>query len=162
MIVVSNHNSRRDPVYVNLMLKRPVHYMSKKENFDWHNSIFQYLMVRLFEAFPVDRDNPGTEVIHTTEKLLSEGKVVGIFPEGTRFPDTALHPFEGGAAYVSWRTGATILPVAIYDEIVHIGKPFELPPLEGRPRAVLPRVTMEIREKIIEMLPEDWEIMPQG
>lgn len=161
MIIVSNHNSRRDPVEINIMINRPVHFMAKKESFDWRNGIFEYLMVSLFEAFPVDRNHPGPEVIRTTEKLLSEGKIVGIFPEGTRFPDKSLHPFEGGAAYIAWRTGATLLPIAVYGDVVHIGKPFKLTPMEGRPRTILPKVTMEIRERIIELLPEGWEILPQ-
>lgn len=164
LIVVSNHNSRRDPVLINLMLRRPVHYMAKKESFDWHNGPFECLMVHLFGAFPVDRERPGPEVIRTTEKLLADGSCVGIFPEGTRYPDHLLHPFEGGAAYFAWKSGATLLPIAVfYDdgEVVRFGKPFVIPEMEGRPRDVLPRITGIIRGKIFELLPPGWEAMPQ-
>jgi 1-acyl-sn-glycerol-3-phosphate acyltransferase len=164
LIVISNHNSRRDPVLINLMMRRPVHYMAKKESFDWHNGIFEYLMVRLFGAFPVDREHPGPEVIRTTEKLLADGGCIGIFPEGTRFPDQLLHPFEGGAAYFAWKTGATLLPIAVFKdggEVVRFGKPFKIPEMEGRPRDVLPRITDIIKGKILELLPPDWDMMPQ-
>ena len=161
MIVVSNHNSRRDPVEINLMMRRPVHYMAKKESFDWHDGIFEYLMVRLFGAFPVDRDRPGPEVIRTTERLLARGECVGIFPEGTRFPDTSLHPFSDGAAYIAWKTGATLLPVAVFNDgrdVVRIGKPFNVPATQGRPRDVLPRITTMIRERVAELLPPGWDL----
>lgn len=162
MIVVSNHNSRRDPVEINIMLNRPVHYMAKKESFDWRNGIFECLMVRLFGAYPVDRESPGPEVIRTTEGFLARGECVGIFPEGTRFPDTCLHPFSGGAAYIAWKTGATLLPVAVFNDgrdVVRFGRPFTLPPLEGRPRDVLPRITAMIRDRVSELLPPGWEVL---
>jgi len=167
LLVVSNHNSRRDPVAICLALRRPVHYMAKRENFDPRNGLLEYLMVRLFGAFPVDREHPGPEVIRTTERLLTEGRCVGIFPEGTRHPDTRLHPFEPGAAYIAFRTGATILPVAVVEEEgapyeVRIGKPFRLPPLHGRPREVIPKANAIIREKVAELLPNHWETAAEG
>ena len=164
LIVVSNHSSRRDPAAINLMLRRPVHYMAKKESFDRHNGLFEYLMVSLFGAFPVDREHPGPEVVHNIEKLLGAGKCVGIFPEGTRFPDLVLHPFEDGAAYLAWKTRATLLPIAAFDDgryIIRIGKPFKIPDMKGRPRDVLPRMTETIRDKVAELLPSDWEVPPQ-
>lgn len=162
LIVVSNHNGRRDPVEINLVLRRPVHYMAKKESFDPRNGLFECLMVRLFGAYPVDRERPGPEVIRTTEKLLDSGECVGVFPEGTRFPDTSLHPFEDGAAYIAWKTGAAILPVAVFSDgrdVVRMGRPFKLPDIKGRPRDILPRMTGMIREKVAELLPPDWDIL---
>ncbi len=163
LIVVSNHNSRKDPVAINLALRRPVHYMAKKEAFDPKNGLFECLMVRLFGAFPVDREHPGPEVIHTTEELLNKGSCIGIFPEEHRYPDNHLHHFRDGAAYIAWKTGAPLLPIGITEtkgkELkVKVGKPFQLPQLQGRPREILPQATKIIREKIAELLPSDWVI----
>lgn len=87
---------------------------------------------------------------------------MGIFPEGTRFPDTSLHPFSDGAAYVAWKTGAAVLPAAVFNDgrdVIRFGEPFKPPPLEGRPRDVLPHITAMIRERVAALLPPDWEVL---
>ena len=162
LLVVANHNFRADPIAIGLALKRPVHFMAKKEAFDPRNSLFEYALVRLFGAFPVDREHPGPESIRRTISFLDEGKCVGIFPEGTRFKDEVLHPFEHGAAYFGWKTGVPILPIGISrkmgeDYHINIGVPFRLPEVKGRPHKVLPELTGMIRERLLELLPPDWE-----
>ncbi len=166
LIVVANHISRKDPVAVNLALKRPVRYMAKKEAFDPRNGLFECLMVRLFFAYPVDRDRPGPDSIRQTMEFLERGDCVGIFPEGTRFPDEKLHPFTHGASYFAWKTGVRVLPIGITEQRkenyhVNIGVPFHVPKLEGRPHKVLPQITAIIRERILELLPDDWEDLPE-
>ncbi|MBN2025796.1 MAG: 1-acyl-sn-glycerol-3-phosphate acyltransferase [Actinobacteria bacterium] len=162
LLVVSNHISRKDPVAINLALRRPVRYMAKKEAFDARNGLFEFLMVRIFFAYPVDRERPGPEAIRQTIAFLDKGDCVGIFPEGTRHPDTTLHPFTNGAAYFAWKTGVRILPIGVTEEkreryLINIGEPFTVPDLQGRPRQVLPQITSLIREHIRELLPPAWE-----
>jgi 1-acyl-sn-glycerol-3-phosphate acyltransferase len=162
LLVVANHNSRKDPAAINLALRRPVRYMAKKEAFDPRNSLFEYLMVRIFFAYPVDRERPGPEAIRRTISYLDSGECVGIFPEGTRHNDEILHPFTHGAAYFAWKTGVQVLPVGITEDKgkdyhIKIGKPFKVPELKGRPHNVLPQVTSIIREHVLELLPEHWE-----
>ena len=162
LLVVSNHNSRKDPVAINLALRRPVRYMAKKEAFDPRNSLLEYLMVRIFFAYPVDRERPGPEAIRRTMDFLAAGDCVGIFPEGTRHDDQALHPFTHGAAYFAWKAGVQVLPVGVTekkgaDYHINVGAPFQVPRLEGRPHAVLPEITKLIRQRILELLPDDWE-----
>jgi len=166
LLVVANHNSRKDPVAINLALRRPVRYMAKKEAFDPRNSLFECLMVRIFFAYPVDRERPGPEAIRRTIGFLDQGDCVGIFPEGTRHEDRVLHPFTHGAAYFSWKTGVRVLPVGVTeikgeDYHMNIGKPFEVPQLQGRPHKVLPQISAIIRERILELLPDDWEDRPE-
>jgi 1-acyl-sn-glycerol-3-phosphate acyltransferase len=164
LLVVANHNSRKDPVAVNIAVGRPVHYMAKKEAFDPRNSLFEYLMVRIFFAYPVDRDRPGPDSIRRTVELLEKGECVGIFPEGTRHEDTRVHPFTHGAAYFAMKSGVPVLPVGISekkgeDYHINIGVPFRVPKLEGRPHKVLPQITSLIRDRVVELLPDDWEVI---
>ncbi|MHB8781772.1 MAG: lysophospholipid acyltransferase family protein [Candidatus Geothermincolia bacterium] len=159
LVVVSNHISRRDPAAINIAMRRPVHFMAKKEVFSLKTSgLLEYLMVNLFGAFPVDRDHPGPEAIRAAEEIIMKGACVGIFPETTRFQDELLHPFAGGAAYFARKLKVPLLPIGVTEAFhedyrVKIGKPFELPDIPGRPRDVLPQLTGIIREKIMELLP---------
>lgn len=166
LLVVANHISRKDPVGVNIAVRRPVRYMAKKEAFDPRNSLLEYLMVRIFFAYPVDRDRPGPEAIRRTISFLDHDECVGIFPEGTRHDDRKLHPFTHGASYFAWKTGVRVLPVGITeikgeDYHINIGVPFTVPELEGRPHKVLPQITSIIREKVLELLPDDWESLQE-
>ncbi len=162
LVIVSNHITRRDPAAIQILMKRPVHYMAKKEAFDPRNSLLEYLMVNLFGAFPVDRGHPGPEAIHRAAAFIQKGECLGIFPETTRWPDEYLHPFAPGAAYFAWKLKVPVLPVGLTEEyhkdyVANFGKPFDLPDLKGRPRDILPQLTELIRSKVKELLPPDWE-----
>ncbi len=66
-------------------------------------------------------------------KLLKEGRVVGIFPEGTRNRGGELLPANAGAAYLAITSGAPVVPVAISCSyrlfsraIIKIGEPIDV------------------------------------
>lgn len=84
-----------------------IHYMAKIELFK--NPLLKWLMEKL-NAFPVDRENPGPSAIKIPRQLLKEGKVVGIFPSGTRSSEEV--PLKRGAVTIANYGKAPIVPAA--------------------------------------------------
>lgn len=86
---------------------REIHFMAKKQLFDMKG--LGWLINRL-NAFPVDRDNPGPSVIKIPSQLLKEGKIVGIFPSGTRNAEGT--DLKQGAITIAQLSKSQIVPVA--------------------------------------------------
>ena len=89
------------------ILPHQIHYMAKKELFQkkWIGSFLKKI-----HAFPVDRENPGPSSIKTPIKLLKEGKIVGIFPSGTRTSEDV--PLKRGAVTIAQMGKAPLVPAA--------------------------------------------------
>ncbi|MEG0261142.1 MAG: 1-acyl-sn-glycerol-3-phosphate acyltransferase [Lysinibacillus sp.] len=86
---------------------REINFMAKKQLFDVKG--LGWLIERL-NAFPVDRDNPGPSVIKIPSQLLKEGKIVGIFPSGTRNAEGS--DLKQGAITIAQLAKAPIVPAA--------------------------------------------------
>lgn len=86
---------------------REIHFMAKKQLFDIKG--LGWLINRL-NAFPVDRDNPGPSVIKIPSQLLKEGKIVGIFPSGTRNAEGT--DLKQGAITIAQLSKSQIVPAA--------------------------------------------------
>lgn len=112
LVVCSNHISNWDPVMlIVVQRKRHIHFMAKAELFK--NRLLAWLFGKQFGAFAVHRGTGDTQAIDTAKQLVSEGKVVGIFPEGTRSRDGKLLRAKSGASLIVSQTGATVQPVAV-------------------------------------------------
>ena len=110
VIVASNHMSFWDPPVIGCGLTRHIHYMAKEELFA--NPLFAWIITRL-KAFPVKRGTADRGAIKMALTLLNEGKVLGLFPEGTRSKDGQLGKPEMGLALLAAKSGAIIIPAAI-------------------------------------------------
>lgn len=107
-IIACTHTGWVDILWLGVsMLPTPIHYMAKKELF--RSPFLKWLMLKL-NAFPVDRENPGPSTIKIPRKLLKEGKVVGIFPSGTRTSEEA--PLKKGAVTIAVSSKVPIVPAA--------------------------------------------------
>src|SRR5690625_1822038 len=89
------------------LLPLKIHYMAKIELFQ--KQPIKWLMEKL-NAFPVNRDNPGPSAIKIPRKLIKEGKIVGIFPSGTRTSEDV--PLKRGAVTIANYAKAPIIPAA--------------------------------------------------
>lgn len=118
VMLCSNHISNIDPVFLLMVQKRPIYYMAKAELFS--NKLAVWFFQKQFEAFPVNRGKGDTTAIETAQSIVRSGKMMGIFPEGTRSRDGKLQRPKSGAALIASRTGAYILPVAIVTAHQHI------------------------------------------
>ncbi len=110
LIVAANHLSYWDPVIVGCVMDRQVHFMAKKPLFE-----IPVLgpFITAVGGFPVDRGRAGAGTIKLAAALLREGKVLGIFPEGTRSRSGLILPPELGTFLLAAKTDTPVLPVAI-------------------------------------------------
>ena len=111
VIVASNHISNFDPLVVGAAITRPIHFMAKEELFA--NPVLRQI-IRWLGAFPVRRGAADRTAIRTAMNFLEEGKVIGLFPEGTRSKTGEIGQAEAGLAMIATKTGATIVPAAIF------------------------------------------------
>ncbi|PDO10308.1 MAG: 1-acyl-sn-glycerol-3-phosphate acyltransferase [Candidatus Reconcilbacillus cellulovorans] len=117
VVLCSNHVSYWDPPVLGTFLDRRIHFMAKEELFRVPG--LAWLIVRL-GAFPVRRGGVSKDSIRRALDLLAEGRVVGIFPAGTRKAD---HPVgKRGAAMLAVRSGALVVPAAIVGRYSPFGR----------------------------------------
>lgn len=109
-VVVANHKSFLDPVFLVLATRRTLRYMAKAELF---RPPLGWLLVRV-GAFPVRRGEADADALATARAILDGGGVVVVFPEGTRVDERdALGSPHHGAGRLARATGAPIVPTAI-------------------------------------------------
>ena len=111
LVLCCNHISNWDPVLLIASQPRHVYFMAKAELFK--NRLFAWLLGKQFGAFPVKRGSGDTGALDTAKQLVQEGKLMGIFPEGTRSKDGKMLRPKSGAALIVAQTGAWVLPVAV-------------------------------------------------
>lgn len=110
VILCSNHISLYDPPLVGCGIERQVHFMAKEELF--HIPVISFFITK-FGAFPVKRGAGDRSAIRNTLKLLADGKVLGIFPEGTRSKTGEVGTGLTGVAMFALKSDAVVIPVAI-------------------------------------------------
>lgn len=111
-IIAPNHISFCDSVFVPAVLPRRISYVGKAEYMDdWKT---KYLFPAM-GMIPLDRSGgeASTAALDTAARLLSQGELFGIYPEGTRSRSGKLHKGRTGVARLSMRTGAPIIPTGI-------------------------------------------------
>jgi 1-acyl-sn-glycerol-3-phosphate acyltransferase len=127
-IIASNHLSFSDSIFMPLMVKRKVTFVAKAEYFTGRG--LKGWLVKMFfvgtGTIPVDRSGgrAAQAALETQLRVLGEGKLAGIYPEGTRSPDGRLYRGKTGVARLALESGAPVIPVVMLnaDEIQPPGK----------------------------------------
>ncbi len=111
-ILASNHINALDPVAIGLGIKnRQLHFMGKKELFE--NPIAKWFLTKL-NGFPIVRGSADTAALDYAIRVVKEGNILGIFPEGTRSKDYKPARAKSGVAMIAHKSKAPVLPVSIY------------------------------------------------
>ncbi|MFL5778527.1 MAG: lysophospholipid acyltransferase family protein [Chloroflexota bacterium] len=114
VILASNHASNFDPIVIGSWLtprlRRRIHWLGKRELFDW--PIVGWA-AREGGVHPVDRGTADLDAFRMAQRILAEGQVLMVFPEGTRSPDGVLGVGRDGVAVLALRTGAPIVPIGV-------------------------------------------------
>ena len=135
IIVAGNHIHIMDQCGPILASKRPIHYMAKKEYFDGKFAWF----FKMMGCISVNRSIHDEHAKEEAMNVLMDGKVLGIFPEGTRNKtDKFLLPFKFGCVSMAKKTDSYIVPFAVTGKycfrsknlVYRIGKPFKVTNME--------------------------------
>jgi 1-acyl-sn-glycerol-3-phosphate acyltransferase len=135
-VLAANHVSVMDGFFLGIAVTRQVRFMAKGE---LHRVPIVKQILEGAGAFPVERGADAGRAVAAAVKLLEQGAVVGVFPEGTSLPDKK-RGYKRGAARLALATGAPLVPVALVD--THL----TLEP--GTHRIRLPRVRIVIGEPL--------------
>jgi len=178
-ILASNHLSFSDSIFLPVAVSRPITFLAKSEYFTGTT-----LKGRAVSAFmrgagqvPVDRTggNASTAAIATAVRILDEGALLGIYPEGTRSPDGRLYRGKTGVARMALEARVPVVPVAMIntdkvqpigrsrpnfnvDVGIRIGKPLDFSRFFGMEddRFVLRSMTDEIMYKIMDLSGQEY------
>jgi 1-acyl-sn-glycerol-3-phosphate acyltransferase len=163
VILTSNHFSVGDPPVLSGVFPRRIVWMAKKELF----VPVVGTLYRMAGFIPVRRFEGDLKALRRSQEILKRGHVLGMFPEGTR-SGGHLGAGEPGTALLALRTGAPILPTAIWGTEnvslpkylfrrtrVHIryGSPYQLPQTRRITKDQVMAGTQEIMQRIADLLP---------
>ncbi|HET9257309.1 MAG TPA: lysophospholipid acyltransferase family protein [Pseudonocardiaceae bacterium] len=126
-ILASNHLAVADSFFLPLMIRRRLTFLAKREYFTTPG-LRGWLKRQFFSAagqVPIDRSSGSAAqaALDTGVRLLNAGKLLGIYPEGTRSPDGRLYKGKTGVARMALEAGVPVIPVVMVgtDKVSPIG-----------------------------------------
>jgi 1-acyl-sn-glycerol-3-phosphate acyltransferase len=178
-ILASNHLSFSDSFFFPVMVPRKVTFLAKAEYFTTPG--IKGFISKMFFAgvgqVPIDRSDADSSraALNTGLRVLGEGKLLGMYPEGTRSPDGRLYRGKTGVARLALESGAVVVPCAMIDTDkiqpqgrvlprlrprpgVRIGKPLDFSRYEGMSgdRLVERSVTDEIMYALMQLSGQEY------
>jgi 1-acyl-sn-glycerol-3-phosphate acyltransferase len=177
-ILASNHLSYADWLFMPLTLSRKVTFVAKAEYFTTPG-IKGWLQKTFFSGagqVPIDRSSADAAAgaLMSAKKVLGQGELFGIYPEGTRSHDGRLYRGKTGVARLAIETGVPVIPVAVVgtDIVappgkkfghwtrpkVRFGKPLDFSRYEGleNDRFILRSATDEIMYEIMRLSGQEY------
>lgn len=178
VILASNHLSFSDSIFLPLQSRRPVVFLAKSEYFTG-KGLKGALTRWFFKAtgqLPIDRSGgkASEASLNTGLKVLAQGQVLGIYPEGTRSPDGRLYRGRTGIARMVLEAKVPVLPVAMIDTEkvqpigrrlprirrigIIVGEPLDFSRFDGMEgdRVILRAVTDEIMYELMKISGQEY------
>lgn len=112
VVLAANHFSHLDPPLIAVHTGRYVRFLAVDQLYG-KSMIFDSVM-NIFGAIPLDRDGYPVRAMREAIEHLDGGNIVALFPEGRRVERWGVNDSKRGAAWLSWMTGAPLIPVAIH------------------------------------------------
>jgi 1-acyl-sn-glycerol-3-phosphate acyltransferase len=169
LIVAPNHLHILDTVVLFALLPRRATALAADK---WRDTVGGWLMRAFANAIFVARGEVDRRALTRAAAVLREGGMLAVAPEGTRSRAGGLLPGKNGTVYLAGRTGAAILPVALWGQEkmfacwrhgrrpevhVHFGEPFRLPAgLERARPDELQTYTDELMLTLARLLPVEY------
>ncbi|HPF87977.1 MAG TPA: lysophospholipid acyltransferase family protein [Candidatus Limiplasma sp.] len=153
-ILIGNHTSMLDPVIIACGIRKlQVRFMGKAEL--TKNPLLRFFFKHL-RMIPVNRFNTDMKAMRSSLKVLKDGHVLGIFPEGTRYKQGIMEDMEGGTAMIALQSGVPILPAYIQGKVRPFhrirciyGEPFTISDLKAK--GVNKETAAEVLQRISEI-----------
>ncbi len=160
-ILISNHHAMLDPVAVAAPIKKyEISFLGKKEINRF--APVRWLVTKL-HMIPVDRGHSDMEAMRACMKVLREGGVLGMFPEGTRRHEGEMEHIESGVSLIALRGRVPLVPVYIRGKFtlfhrvkVYFGEPIPFDDLlaEGINSVTAEKLNDRIRQTYRAMIAE--------
>ena len=177
-ILASNHLSYADWLFMPLTLPRRVTFVAKAEYFT-SPGIKGWIQKKFFSGagqVPIDRTSATAAegALSSARRILDEGELFGIYPEGTRSHDGRLYRGRTGVARLALEARVPVVPIAVLgtDVVappgkkfgtvtrpkVRFGKPLDFSRYEGmeNDRYILRSVTDEIMYEIMRLSGQEY------
>ncbi|TDD53933.1 lysophospholipid acyltransferase family protein [Saccharopolyspora elongata] len=177
-ILVSNHLAVADSFFMPLMMPRRVTFLAKREYFTGKGvkGKFKKYFFSGVGQVPIDRSSGAAAqaALDTGVRLLREGKLLGVYPEGTRSPDGRLYKGKTGVARMALESKAPVIPIAMFGTdrvnpigskmwyphkvVVKVGPPLDFSRYEGMAgdRFVERSITDEIMYALMELSGQEY------
>lgn len=167
-VLTCNHTMGPDFLVVGYISPRQIYFMVKSESIEANRWLGRFL--RYNGCFPIHRGDGDMGAVQHAIDLVRNGRVLGMFPEGTRSRTGKLQRGRSGAAFVAIQAQAPIVPVAVVNSepifqranylslkpratvTARVGPPLP-PPADPNDRRALRSYTREIMAAIAELLP---------
>ncbi|MFQ5799734.1 MAG: lysophospholipid acyltransferase family protein [Bacteroidota bacterium] len=108
VLLMSNHASYVDPVFMGAAVDRNLYYMARSTLFK--PGLIEWFLLNM-NAFPVHLGVPDRRAIRWALQLLEGDNLLLIFPEGTRTADGTLGKAQAGVGFIAYKTTAFVVPV---------------------------------------------------
>ena len=124
-LIAANHASHLDPPLVGCHVPRQMCFFARKTL--WSGGLASWWL-NAVGTIPVDRDG-GQDVgaLKRVLRALAEGKVMILFPEGTRSPDGRLQTPKPGVGFIVCKTQVPVVPARIFGSFEAYGKGMKMP-----------------------------------